>query len=200
MQSPKTARISFNRLIQILIHELNHVYLNNIQNSYSFPSWFKEGMAMSESGEFSINHRILISSAKWKKQLFSINELRTFNQINKNTSKLAYAESYAMFASLQFYYGKDIYKNIIIQMDEGLEFWDALVYVTADDENKIKNNMETYLMKKYNWMFLLNAYNLIFIFLPLILVGGYIHKIYKNKKLLRKWEIEELLEDIKNND
>ena len=200
MQSPSTARISFNKLLQILIHELNHVYLNNVLNSHSFPSWFKEGMAMDESGEFSINHRILLSSAKWKKELFSINELESFNQVTKRTSKLAYAESYAMFSALKFYYGNEIYKNIIKTMNQGHDFWDALVYITKNEEEVIKNNIESYLLKKYNWMFLLNAYNLIFIFLPLILIGGFFHKKYKNKKQLRKWEIEELLEDIKKNE
>ena len=200
MQSPSTAKISFKRLLQVLVHELNHVYLNNVYNSYSFPSWFKEGMAVSESGEFSINNRILISSAKWKNELFGINELKNFNKINKYNSRLAYAESYAMFISLQFYYGIDIYKDIIKLMNEGYEFWDALIHVTGDDEEIIKNNIEYFLNKNYNWMFLLNAYNLIFIFLPLIVIGGYFYKKYKNKKLLQKWEIEELLEDLDDNE
>ena len=200
MQSPRTARISFNKFIQILIHELNHIYLNNVLNTYSFPSWFKEGMAMSESGEFSINHQILISAAKWKRQLLSIDELNNFNKINKNSAQLAYAESYAMFNALQFYYGNNIYKNIIQQMNQGNKFWASLVLITGDDKNKIKNNIENFLMKKYNWMFLLNAYNLIFAFLPLILIGGYLHKTYKNKKLLQTWEIQELLEDLKDDD
>lgn len=198
MKAPKTARISFNRFLQVLIHELNHVYLNNVLKSYSFPSWFKEGMAMSESGEFSISHRVLISSAKWKGELLSINELVNFRTIKKHSAKLAYAESYAMYTALKFYYGNNIYKNIINRMNENYTFWESISYVTKDSEENIKNNIEDYVSQKYNWMFLLNAYNLIFIFLPLILISGYFYKTYKNKKLLRKWEIEELLEDLHN--
>ena len=198
MQSPSTAKITFKRLLQVLVHELNHVYLNNVKNSYSFPSWFKEGMAVSESGEFNINDRILISSAKWKGELLSVNELKSFNRINSNKSRLAYAESYAMFSSLQVYYGENIYKNIIELMNQGYEFWDALIYLTGEDQETIKYNMEYFLIKNYNWMFLLNTYNLIFIFLPLIVIGGFFYKKYKNKKLLQKWEIEELLEDLDN--
>ena len=200
MQSPSTAKISFKRLLQVLVHELNHVYLNNVNNSYSFPSWFKEGMAVSESGEFSINDRILISSAKWRNELLSINELRNFNQINKNTSRLAYAESYAMFIALQSYYGVDIYKNIIELMNQGYDFWEALTNITGDNKEVIKNNIELFLIKNYNWMFLLNAYNLIFIILPLIVIGGYFYKKYKNKKLLKKWEIEELIQELNDDE
>ena len=36
--------------------------------------------------------------------------------------------------------------------------------------------------------------------IPLILVGGFFHKRYKNRKQLRKWEIEELLEDLNDNE
>ena len=200
MQSPSTAKISFKKLLQVLVHELNHIYLNNVLNSYSFPSWFKEGMAVSESGEFSINDRILISSAKWKNELISINQLNRFSNINKYNSHLAYAESYAMFIALQHYYGIDIYKQIITVMNQDYTFWDALTYITNEDENLIKNNIEQFLLKNYNWMFLLNAYNLIFIFLPIIVIGGYFYKKYKNRKLLRKWEIEELLEDLHSNE
>ena len=200
MQSPSTAKISFKKLLQVLVHELNHVYLNNVNNSYSFPSWFKEGMAVSESGEFSINDRILISSAKWRNELLSINQLKNFNNVTKHSSRLAYAESYAMFISLQHYYGIDIYKNIIELMNQGFTFWDALVSITGDSEEIIKNNIEYFLIKNYNWMFLLNAYNLVFIILPLIVIGGYFYKKYKNKKLLRKWEIEELLDDLNKNE
>ena len=200
MQSPSTAKISFKKLLQVLVHELNHIYLNNVLNSYSFPSWFKEGMAVSESGEFSINDRILISSAKWKNELLSINQLNRFSNINKYNSHLAYAESYAMFIALQHYYGIDIYKKIITVMNQGYTFWDALTYITNEDENLIKNNIEQFLLKNYNWMFLLNAYNLIFIFLPIIVIGGYFYKKYKNRKLLKKWEIEELLEDLHSNE
>jgi len=198
MKAPKTARISFNRFIQVLIHELNHVYLNNVLTAYSFPSWFKEGMAMSESGEFSISDRVLISSSKWKGTLLSINELVNFRNIKKHSIKLAYAESYAMYTALKFYYGNNVYKNIINRMNENYTFWESLSYVTKDSEENIKNNIEDFVNEKYSWMFLLNAYNLIFIFLPLILISGYFYKTHKNKKLLRKWEIEELLEDLNN--
>ena len=200
MQSPSTAKISFKKLLQILVHELNHVYLNNVLNSSSFPSWFKEGMAVSEAGQFSINDRILISSSKWKNELLSVNQLNRFSSINKYNARLAYAESYAMFISLQYYYGVDIYKKIITLMNQNYEFWDALNHITGENQSQIKNNIEQFLLKNYNWMFLLNAYNLIFVFLPIIVIGGYFYKKYKNKKLLKKWEIEELLEDLHQNE
>ena len=196
MQYPNNINI----LNKILVHELNHIYLNNLVQSYTVPSWFKEGMAVNESGEFSINHIIIFSTAKWNNQLFRINQLSTFSTVNKNNSKLAYAQSYLMFNALEDSYGAGIYSNIIKKMIQGKTFWDALFDITGDDEYSIKEKINFFLDGKYNWMFLFNKYNLIFSFLPIILILGYIYKRYKNKKLLRKWELEDLLEDLQNND
>jgi hypothetical protein len=191
---------NINTLNKILVHELNHIYLNNLLQSYTVPSWFKEGMAVDEAGEFSINHIILFSTAKWNGKLFRIDELSTFRAVNKNNSTLAYAQSYLMFNALEDSYGTDIYSNIIKKMMQGKTFWDTLFDITGDDEYSIKGNIEIFLDEKYSWMFLFNKYNLIFTFLPIILIFGYIYKRYKNKKLLRKWELEDLLEDLQDND
>ena len=105
-----------------------------------------------------------------------------------------------MFLALESYYGENIYKNIIKKMnnEKGLEFWDALTHITGDNETTIKVNIEKFIIEKYNWMFLLDTPNLIFIILSLILICGYFYKSHKNRKLLKKWEIEELVEDLDN--
>ena len=110
------------------------------------------------------------------------------------------SQSYLMFNALEDSYGTDIYSNIIKKMMQGKTFWDTLFDITGDDEYSIKGNIEIFLDEKYSWMFLFNKYNFIFTFLPIILIFGYIYKRYKNKKLLRKWELEDLLEDLQDND
>ena len=47
-------------------------------------------------------------------------------------------------------------------------------------------------------MFLLNSYHFIFTFLAVVIIVIYYYKKYNNMKLLRKWEIEDLLEDFEN--
>ena len=196
MQYPR----NINSLKKVLIHELNHIYINNLRLSHTIPSWFKEGMAVSESGEFSINHMVVFSTAKWSNQLFSINQLSNFKSVNKSNSKLAYAQSYIMFKALQEYYGSSIYGELIAQIDQGKSFWKALVHITGDNQTEIHNKINEFVEEKYSWMFLFNRFNLIFMFLPLILILGYIYKRYKNRQLLEKWELEELLEDLHKDD
>jgi len=69
-------------------------------------------------------------------------------------------------------------------MIQGKTFWSALFDITGDDEYSIEGKINSFLDKKYNWMFLFNKYNLIFAFLPIILILGYIYKRYKNKNVI----------------
>ena len=69
LKSPGIANISFTRMKEVIIHELNHIYMFRIPNYYSMPSWFKEGMAMAVSKEFSLLHKIEISKAYWQNQI-----------------------------------------------------------------------------------------------------------------------------------
>ena len=105
-----------------------------------------------------------------------------------------------MFKALKEYYGDSIYGELIEQIDQGKSFWKALVYITGDNQTNIHNKINKFVEEKYSWMFLFNRFNLIFMFLPLILILGYIYKRYKNRLLLEKWELEELLEDLHKDD
>ncbi len=196
IQAPHVSGISFSRLLEVVIHELNHVFLNRIKFNHTFPSWYKEGMAMRQADEFSFKHRLEISKAKWNNRLHYFNDLESFNRVKKSNSTLAYAQSAAMVYALEYYYGNDIHNNIISTMQQGTPFWKTLESITSHDRTDVQINMEIFIEDNYNWMFLANASKLIFIFLPIILVGGFIYKRQRNKKILKRWEIEEELEKL----
>ena len=83
LKSPGIANISFTRMKEVIIHELNHIYMFRIPNYYTIPSWFKEGMAMRSSNEFSLLHKIEISNSYWKKQTLPLQRLRNFSTFSK---------------------------------------------------------------------------------------------------------------------
>ncbi len=196
IQAPHVSGISFSRLLEVVIHELNHVFLNRIKFSHTFPSWYKEGLAMRQADEFSFKHRLEISKAKWNNRLHYFNDLESFNRVKKSNSTLAYAQSAAMVYALEYYYGNDIHDKIIATMQQGSPFWKTVESITSHDKTDIQINMEIFIEENYNWMFLANASKLIFIFLPIILVGGFLYKRQRNKKILKRWEIEEELEKL----
>ena len=196
IQAPHVSGISFSRLLEIISHELNHIYLNRVKQSYSIPSWYKEGMAMRQADEFSMRHRLEISKAKWKNKLFYFNDLEGFNRVRKSNATLAYAQSAAMVYAMEYFYGDKIHNSIINTMQNNNSFWDSIKIITGDNRIDVQVYMEIFIEDNYNWMFLVNVSKSVFIILPFILIGGFLYKRQLNKKIIDAWEIEEILEQV----
>ena len=196
IQAPHVSGITFARLLEVISHELNHIYLNRVKQSYSIPAWYKEGMAMLQAGEFSMSHQLEISRAIWEKKLFYFNDLERFNQLGKNNAKLAYSQSAAMIYAMEYFYGNNIHSNLITTMQHDIPFWNAIEKITGDNRIDMQINMEHFIDENYNWMFLANVSKSIFAILPFILISGFIYKRKHTKKMIDAWETEELLEKV----
>ena len=87
------AHINKSKFIQVLEHELNHLMINRITKGKYVPRWFKEGFAMYVANEQSMHHKFLVSQAILKNNLFKLEELNLFNNLNKKKFNLEYAQS-----------------------------------------------------------------------------------------------------------
>ena len=199
MKAPGIANISFTRMKEVIIHELNHIYIFRIPNYNTLPSWFKEGMAMRSSNEFSLLHKIEISRFIWQKETIPLSRLNNIAPYSRDKVKLAYGESAAAIEALEFYYGEDILIDIISNLRDNQNFEDALDTATGETFADFQVKFELYLEANFNWIFLLQASNYIYVILPLILVLGFIYHRYRNKNILAKWEMEEKLDNIEWN-
>ncbi len=200
LKSPGIANISFTRMKEVIIHELNHIYMFRIPNYYSMPSWFKEGMAMAGSNEFSLLHKIEISKAYWQNQTIPLQRLRNMSIHNKGKIKLAYGESAAAIEALQYYYGEDTPLNILDEMRLGMEFSEALEATINEEYIECQIKFEIYLEENYNWVFLLRSAKYLYVIMPVILVLGFLYRTHRNKLKLKQWEIEEELENTEWNE
>jgi len=200
LKSPGLANISFTRMKEVIIHELNHIYMFRIPNYYSMPSWFKEGMAMDVSNEFSLLHKIEISKAYWQKQTIPLQRLQTMGTHTKEKIKLAYGESAAAIEALQYYYGEDTPLHILDAMRNGEEFIVAVESTINEEYIEFQINFEIYLEENYNWVFLLQSTNYLYVILPIILVLGFLYRNHRNKLKLKQWKIEEELMDLECTD
>jgi hypothetical protein len=200
MKAPGIANISFTRMKEVMIHELNHIYMFRIPGYGTVPSWFKEGIAMRSSDEFSILHKIEISRFIWKKQTIPLLRLKNIGLYLHDRVNLAYGESAAAVEALEFYYGEDILFNIINNLRENKDFDKALSISIGEELIDFQIKFEQYLEANYNWIFLLRASKYIYVMLPLILVLGFIYHHYRSKKILKKWAFEEEFEYIEWNE
>ncbi len=189
--SPSAARTSFSRLKDVIVHELNHVYMHRYKNVY-IPSWFLEGLAMRSSGEFSIIHKIKISQAIWKSDILTLSKLNSISSHKKSKISLAYGQSAASVYAMEFYYGATVIGDILERMKLGVDFNEAFYQVTGDDQLDFQIKYSTYLKDNYSLIILLKASRYIFVLLPIILMLGIYIKYKKNKKTLERWEKEEV--------
>ena len=89
LKAPGIANVSFIRMKEVIIHELNHIYLYRIPYHYSMPSWFKEGMAMRSSKEFSLVHKIEISKSQWQKKNTSLSTITKFKYLLRKKGEIS---------------------------------------------------------------------------------------------------------------
>ena len=195
LKAPGIGNISYSRMKEVIIHELNHIYMFRIENYDTIPSWFKEGMAMRSSNEFSLLHKIEISKFIWHKQTIPLQRLKNISPYSRGKVLLAYGESAAAIEAMEFYYGHNILINILDNMKNGADFEGAFNKASDDEFIDFQIKFEDYLEANFNWIFLLRATKYIYVILPLILIIGFIFHHYRSKKILAKWELEEKLED-----
>ena len=194
IQSPNSAKISQPQFHKVIIHELNHLYVNRLYNNSLIPKWFKEGFAGLIANQFSLKHKIQISKSYWSNSLLSWEELSSFKFINASNYKLAYSQSYALVYGLKYFYGDGVIKKIINQLRMGENFNESIYNVTGYKINTVINKLFEFKKSSYKWMIFLDFKNIIFSILPLILIVSFILKKYNNWKTIKRWEEEELIE------
>ncbi len=182
-------------LLETISHEICHIYQHRIKKSHTLPSWFKEGMAMYFSKEISINNNA-ISKSIWLKCLIDLKDLKNISSLDKSQINLAYQESRLAYKMIIDDFGSTAVRKIISEMNNNFSFDLAFKKITGINLNdfetkfnlKIINSDDRYIIFKQpmNWFFL-SAIILIIIFIVVK---------FRNKKIIRKWEIEDELENL----
>ena len=182
-------------LLKVLRHEICHLYQHSINNYSTFPSWFKEGMAMFLAKQFSIDNRYLISKAVWMNCLIDLNDLDQFSKLNETEINLAYEQSLMAYEKLIKLLNQkpQSIKDIFLKMQESNATFntafESVVGISVEsftnDYNNTMQGIWAIIFKKSNFWF--------FIATILLLIIYIVIKI-KNRRIIKKWEIEELNE------
>jgi len=194
VKGTQLGKITYNRLNEVLRHELNHIYIFRTPNYNILPKWFVEGFASFWADELTITKKIQISSALWEKRQFALKGLKSFQSFHRIHANLAYAQSNVAILVILHYYGEASLKNMIHSKDNVDSFDFLFEKITGDTPLELTYKYENYLNQNFKWMFLLKSSNILFISLPIILVIGFFVRRHKNRLILEKWEKEEQLE------
>ena len=195
IKSPKksTTYDSFNKTLK---HEIAHIYLSQI--NIRFPSWFNEGFAMHTADQFDIRRKINISWNLLFKRIVNLNQLKNFLSASKSQAYLYYSQSAASIDAMIFYYGDDILDSILFYAKQNKNFNQAFLKATGGDTvDDFSVKYISYLNNHFRFLFIYQFQKIVFFLIPFLLLLVWFYKKRRVKKMMKLWEIEEELEDLK---
>lgn len=189
------SNITKSRLMQVLQHELNHIYLNRLNPLVEIPRWFEEGFSMYYANETFLSNKLIIANNIKKIDMFNIKTLDyKFNGQSKKQFNFAYAYSQFLVESIVGNYSEEVLVEILINLKNGNNFEDAFyrnTLLTVNDYNKkILNQINS----KFWWLRFIKFPSLLLILAPLLSIIGFIIVKIRNKKVIKRWDMEEELE------
>ena len=189
------SHISKSKLMEVLKHELNHLYLNRLNASLEIPRWFEEGFAMYYANENSLSNKLIIANNIKNSDIFNMEILnKRFNSNSKKQFNFAYAYSQILFEDIIQNYSEEVLTQIILDIRFG-ESFDKVFYnnilLTPNDYNK---EMLLKITSKFWWLRFMKFPSLLLILAPLLSIIGFIIVKIKNQKVIKKWDIEEELD------
>tara|TARA_X000001036_G_C20099657_1_gene570652 strand:- start:100 stop:480 length:381 start_codon:yes stop_codon:yes gene_type:complete len=114
--------------------------------------------------------------------------------MNKNEFHFAYAISAGSIIVLENLYGPNIIETIVQYLTNGYNFNQAFLNSTLISVDDFYNLFYEEIKNHFFWLKLINLPKNLFVIMPFLLVIGFYIKSYKNRKIMKQWELEEKLE------
>ena len=196
IKSPTQKSRTYDSFNKTLKHEITHIYLSQINNR--FPSWFNEGFAMYTADQFDVSRKINISWNLLFKTIVNLNQLKNFLSASKSQAYLYYSQSAASIDAMIFYYGDDILDSILFYAKQNKNFNQAFLKATGGDTvDDFSVKYITYLNNHFRFLFIYQFQKIVFFLILFLLLLVWFYKKKRIKKMMKLWEIEEELEDLK---
>ena len=195
VRSPDLSRSTLREYRKTVVHELIHLLQGQFVPLNLTPVWFNEGLALYYAGEFDLRERIVISKALVRNQLIPPVKLEQILKFSQPQADLAYAESASLIEFMENVYGNGTAVAILARMRNGENFEQAVLKLTDCEYDDLMNQWQTYVEKKYNWIFLLDIQNILWLIIPLIAFLAYWSIRRRNKVTLEQWNDEEINEN-----
>tara|TARA_Y100000768_G_scaffold381661_1_gene360714 strand:- start:1485 stop:2291 length:807 start_codon:yes stop_codon:yes gene_type:complete len=179
----------------VLSHELCHIYQNKIKNSATFPSWFKEGMAMYFSRDFFNKDVSIISESVLLDYIIEIDQLGSISKLkNEKDIRLAYQESLYAYQKIISDYSSSSIIKILDEMNNNKSFEIAFKNIIGITLDEFSSNIDDEIKKTGLTAIFFNFPSILIFISSIIIMIIFTYIRFRNKKTIKKWEIEEELE------
>ena len=127
--------------------------------------------------------------------MIPLEKLEQILKFSQPQADLAYAESASIIEFMENIYGNGTAAAILARMRNGENFEQAVLKLTNCEYDDLMNQWQTYVEKKYNWIFFLDIQNILWLIIPLIAFLAYWSIRRRNKVTLEQWNDEEINEN-----
>jgi len=178
----------FNRLPQVLLHELSHIFLEMRFPNTKIPTWLHEGISQKLSNDnLSMDEQVQIANALYSENLTELNALDSLFGFSRVKANLAYALARSAVDYFCGLYGDKNLLHIIDNISHKSSLDMAFKTTTDRDFIDFEVGWFAYLEEEYRWMILLNASNFIWFFLLLLFFAAFVRIKLKNQKTIDSW-------------
>ena len=191
LKSPTFSSVTEKELRRTVIHELTHFIIGATTLPYEVPRWFNEGLAVQMSGEEKFRSKIAISRALFTKSLIRLNEVEKILTFESERANLAYSESRAAVMFLIEKAGAGAVRSIIEKINSNQTFDAAFTEVTGMDPLEFEIEFRKDMKERYRYYFLAAADDYIWFLIPGLFILAYLAVKLKNRRIIRRWNVEE---------
>jgi hypothetical protein len=169
---------------QITRHELAHIVINRAYPSCAVPRWFHEGVAMTLSGELSLEENVAVSRAIFTGSLLPLSSIDSVNGFGRGRADLAYCESHLSVLFLIDQYGMGVLAEILVHARKTGGFWQGVNAVLNITPQDFEQAMRAYVSTRYKLVFLIADYPAFWALIALLfLVASGVAIVRKRKSL-----------------
>ncbi len=188
---------------QVTRHELVHAVLARAYPSLYIPRWFHEGLAMTLSGEISLQENVDISKAIFTNRLMPLSSIDSVNDFGRNRADLAYSQSHLAVLFLIGHYGIDVIPGILGSAERTGSFWNGVSAELSLDPAEFELLARKDLTARYEFVFLFaDSYAFWIAVVVLFLIAFAVTAVRKQQKLAlmaqeeKEGEARRTLEDV----
>jgi hypothetical protein len=192
LKSPEKFNLNKN-LEELLAHEYTHLLVSQKSGIFNPPRWLNEGLAMFVSMEWSWSYNLAMSKSAVFGQFIELKEIDKMNRFNESKAQVAYAESYLAVDFLNMNYSKNIFEKILNQINRGMVVEEAIFNETGMTLKEFKSEFKIYLNQRFNVLSLFMDTILLWLFLAIVVIVGFLLKFKKRRLYYKKWDEEEKL-------
>ncbi len=177
-----------NRLPQVFLHELVHIYLGIQYSNTNVPTWLHEGIAQWLSNEnLTVDEQVVIANALYSNKLTNLSSLDSMFVFSSNQARLGYALSRSALDYFTREYDDKALLEILNLLAENRSLDSAFKTATGRDFVDFEIGWFAFIDDQYKWMVLLNVPDLVWIFLVVLFFAAIVRMRFKNKKTIQSW-------------